>query len=187
MSSQQSVCRTPASSPSRTRPTGLDSDGCGHDGGLGGESNRACGFNASSRSPAGDMPTSVLRICPRCRPTDRKVQPETAMWSNDSFYPPSHVDAAVWRHMTMGRPPCVEAAPSCGITAKTPVPSDYSAGTIDTIFGALTITLRGALPPRRSATASSAKCSSSAGSMSGLTSSLARTLPLICTTAVTVS
>ena len=57
---------------------------------------------------------------------------------------------------------------------------------METIFGALTITLCGVLPPNRSATASSACFSRSAGSMSTGTSSLARTLPLICTTAVTV-
>ena len=66
-------------------------------------------------------------------------------------------------------------------------PKYHSAGTMYTIFGALTMTLRGSLPPRRSATASNAIFSSSFGSMSGETSSLARTLPLICTTAVTVS
>ena len=51
----------------------------------------------------------------------------------------------------------------------------HSAGTMDTIFGALTMTLRGSLPPRRSATASNAIFSRFFGSMSGETSSLART------------
>ena len=61
-----------------------------------------------------------------------------------------------------------------------PLPGNPQAGTTDTIFGALTMTLRGSLPPRRSWIAGRARALAwrSSAEMSGLTSSLPRTFPL---------
>lgn len=123
-------------------------------------------------------------------------QRERPMWSDvspaighrnasmASYRPPTEThDTRKRRHM--GRLP--QEAPATWDGSIYSIYSIYRAGTIETIFGALTMIFRGSLPPRRDATASRAMALSSAGSMSGLTSSFARTLPATWTTAVTVS
>ena len=132
------------------------------------------------RLPGG---VTIMPMHPKWRMHGHVVQSRRPLWSKDESYP--HV-----RRVAL----CGNGSHPVGSLVKGLARSRWirfskyhSAGTMDTIFGALTMTLRGSLPPRRSATASNAIFSSSLGSMSGETSSLARTLPLICTTAVTVS
>ena len=86
-----------------------------------------------------------MQICPciqHWRMHGHTVQPKRLLWSENAGYPHSWRVAMVRKNPR----PLMRAVSS----------EDHSAGTMETIFGALTMTLRGSLPPSRSATASSA-------------------------------